>query len=194
MRKVEPLNKVKEITIQNVVASATFKQTIDLAAIVKFFPSVEYRPEVFPGLAFKLKRPKTCTLIFQSGRMVCTGAKSTSLARRAIMKVARELKKAGINITGKPEINIQNIVASVDLGEVGIDVAGLYEAGREFRGRILYEPEQFPGLMYRMKSPKVVFLVFSTGRLVCVGAKREEEVHEAVEKLAAILEESGVLL
>jgi len=193
MRKVETLNKVKEITIQNVVASATFKQTIDLAAIVRFFPSVEYQPEVFPGLAFKLKRPKTCTLIFNSGRMVCTGAKSTSLARKAIMKVARELKKAGINITGKPEIKIQNIVASVDLGGVSVDIAGLYETGREFRGSILYEPEQFPGLIYRMKSPKVVFLVFSTGRLVCVGAKREEEVYEAAEKLMATLEERGVL-
>ena len=182
-----------KITIQNVVASADFKQTFDVNAIVKAFPEIVYRPDVFPGLVFKLKKPKTCALIFHSGRMVGTGAKSERLAKRAIMKVAKELKNAGIVMLGRPEIEIRNIVASVDLGGVAIDLFGLYEAGREFRGSILYEPEQFPGLMYRMKNPKVVFLVFSTGKLVCVGAKREEDVYDATEKLVAFLEEKDVL-
>ncbi len=182
-----------KITIQNVVASADFKVTFDLNAIVKAFPDIVYRPDMFPGLVFKLKKPKTCALIFHSGRMVCTGAKSERLAKRAIMKVAKELKNAGI-VMGRPEIEITNIVASVVLGGWWIDLLGLYEAGREFRGSILYEPEQFPGLMYRMKSPKVVFLIFSTGKLVCVGARREEEVYEATEKLVAFLEEKDVLV
>lgn len=184
----------KDICIQNVVASAKFKQTFDLNAIVKAFPGVEYRPKVFPGLAFKLKKPKTCTLIFHSGRMVCTGSKSEKQARKAVMKVSRKLKEAGIvMLTGRPEIKIQNIVASIDLGGVSIDLIGLCEAGRDLRGSIMYEPEQFPGLMYRMKSPGVVFLIFSTGKLVCVGAKREEDIYEAVERLVAMLEETGTL-
>jgi len=86
----------REVCVQNVVASAAFNHTVDLDAVVKAFPHVEYRPEVFPGLAFRLKKPKTCTLIFHSGRMVCTGAKSEGEARKAIMKVARELRGAGI--------------------------------------------------------------------------------------------------
>ena len=180
-----------EICIQNVVASAAFNQTLDLDAIVKAFPHVEYRPEVFPGLAFRLKRPKTCTLIFHSGRMVCTGAKSEREARRAILKVARELKKGGIIIIGKPEIKIQNIVASGSLGGP-VDLEEMCERAR-VGGRLMYEPEQFPGAIYRMESPKVVFLIFSAGKIVCVGAKKEEEIYEAVEDLRRRLEEMGVL-
>ena len=181
----------KEIRIQNVVASAAFNQTLDLDAIVKAFPHVEYRPRVFPGLAFRLKKPKTCTLIFKTGRMVCTGAKSEREARRAILKVARELRAAGIIITGKPEIKIQNIVASGSLGGP-IDLEGLCEQAR-VGGRLMYEPEQFPGAMYRMERPKVVFLIFSAGKIVCVGAKKEEDIYEAVENLRRRLEEMEVL-
>jgi transcription initiation factor TFIID TATA-box-binding protein len=92
-----------ETRIQNVVTSAALKHSIDLDAIAKTFPHVKYQPKVSPGLAFRLKRPKTCTLIFNTGRMVCTGAKSEKDARGAIMKDAKELKAAGIIITGEPE-------------------------------------------------------------------------------------------
>jgi transcription initiation factor TFIID TATA-box-binding protein len=181
----------REVRIQNVVASASFKHGIDLDAVVKAFPHVEYRPEVFPGLAFRLKKPKTCTLIFTSGSMVCTGAKLEREARRAIMKVAKELRAAGIIIPGKPEIRITNIVASGDLGGP-VDLEELYNRAR-MGGRFMYEPEQFPGMEYRMESPRVVFLIFSTGKIVCVGAKKEEDVYEAVENLRRMLEEMGVL-
>lgn len=181
----------REVCIQNVVASATFNHLVDLDAIVKAFPHAEYRPEIFPGLAFRLKKPKTCTLIFHSGRMVCTGARSGREARKAIMKVARELRAAGIIITGKPEITIQNIVASGSLGGP-VDLEGLCERAR-VGGNIMYEPEQFPGAIYRMNSPKVVFLIFSAGKIVCVGAKREEEIYEGVENLRRRLGEMRVL-
>ena len=181
----------REIQIQNVVASASFKHGIDLDAVVKAFPHVEYRPHVFPGLPFRLKRPKTCALIFNSGRMVCTGAKSEKEARRAIMKVARELSAAGIIIIGKPEISITNIVASGSLGD-SVDLEGL--ASEPMGRSLMYEPEQFPAVIYRMEGPRVVFLIFSTGKIVCVGAKNEEDVYEAVEILRRRLEEMKVLL
>ena len=181
----------REIRIQNVVASASLKHRIDLDAIVKAFPHVKYQPKVFPGLAFRLKRPKTCTLIFSSGGMVCTGAKSEREAGKAIMKVVKELKAAGMIITGKPEVHIVNIVASgslggpVDLEELASELAG---------GGLMYEPEQFPAAIYRMESPRVVFLVFATGKIVCVGAKRHEDIYEAVENLRRRLEGMKVLV
>jgi len=181
----------KEIRIQNVVASAAFNHPVDLDAVVMAFPHVEYRPEVFPGLAFRLKRPKTCTLIFNSGRMVCTGAKSEREARRAILKVARELRKGGIIIPGKPEIKIQNIVASGSLGGP-VDLEELCERARVGES-LMYEPDQFPGLIYRMESPRVVFLIYSNGKIVCVGAKKEEEIYEATENLRRKLKEMKVL-
>jgi transcription initiation factor TFIID TATA-box-binding protein len=131
-----------------------------------------------------LKKPKTATLIFGSGKMVCTGAKSERQARKAIMRVVDELKRNGIVILGKPEIQVQNIVASVGLGGY-IDLEKLTYSLK----RTMYEPEQFPGLIYRMDDPKVVILVFTSGKLVCTGAKKETEVHRAVSKLQETLEE-----
>ena len=176
------------IKIQNVVASATLNQRVDLNAVVKSQPGVEYRPEQFPGLVFRLKRPKTATLIFNSGKMVCTGAKSEKEARRAIMTVVKELKKGGIIIISKPELKIQNIVASVSLGgKVDLEQA----VGK--LGKTMYEPEQFPGLIYRMDEPKVVILIFASGNLVCTGAKRERDVYDAVHKLHESLEKQNLI-
>ncbi|UCE95541.1 MAG: TATA-box-binding protein [Candidatus Bathyarchaeota archaeon] len=176
------------INIENVVASATLNQRVDLNAVVKGYPGVEYRPEQFPGLVFRLKRPKTATLIFNSGKMVCTGAKSEKEARRAVMRVIKELKKSGIIIISKPELKIQNIVASASLGGM-IDL----EKATYTLEKTMYEPEQFPGLIYRMKEPKVVILLFASGKLVCTGAKREQDVFEAVGKLHKELEEKELI-
>jgi transcription initiation factor TFIID TATA-box-binding protein len=181
--------KVKaQIRIENVVASATLNQRIDLKAVVKSYPGVEYRPEQFPGLVFRLKKPKTATLIFNSGKMVCTGAKSEKEARGAVMKVIEELKRSGIVIVGKPELKIQNIVASANLGGM-IDL----EQAAFTLGKTMYEPEQFPGLIYRMDDPKVVILLFASGKLVCTGAKKEEDVYTAVEKLHKRLEREELI-
>jgi transcription initiation factor TFIID TATA-box-binding protein len=176
------------INIQNVVASATLNQKIDLNSVVKSYPGVEYRPEQFPGLVFRLKKPKTATLIFSSGKMVCTGAKSEKLARRAVMTVVKELKKSGIIIIGKPDLKIQNIVSSVSLGgKVDLELAV------SKLGKTMYEPEQFPGLIYRMDEPKVVILIFASGNLVCTGAKKEQDVYDAVQRLHASLEEQDLI-
>ena len=156
--------------------------------MVKGFPGVEYRPEQFPGLVFRLKSPKTATLIFNSGKMVCTGAKSEKEARGAVMKVIKELKKGGIVIVGKPELKIQNIVASGNLsGTIDLEKAVFS------LGKTMYEPEQFPGLIYRMDDPKVVILLFASGKLVCTGAKKEEDVYTAVERLQKRLEEQELI-
>jgi len=176
------------IKIENVVASATLNQKVDLNAVVKGYPGVEYRPKQFPGLVFRLKRPKTATLIFNSGKMVCTGAKSEKESRRAVMTVVKELKKSGIVIIRKPDLKVVNIVASVNLGGM-IDL----EKAAYSLGKTMYEPEQFPGLIYRMDEPKVVILVFASGKLVCTGAKREQDVYEAVYKLHGILEEQSLI-
>ena len=176
------------INIENVVATGALHQNIDLNSIVRVFPGVEYRPEQFPGLVYRLKKPKATTLIFSSGKMVCTGAKSERQAHKAVMKVVDELNRNGIVILGKPEIQIQNIVASVGLGG-HIDL----EKATYSLKRTMYEPEQFPGLIYRMEDPKVVILIFSSGKLVCTGAKKETEVHRSIAKLQETLEEKTLM-
>jgi transcription initiation factor TFIID TATA-box-binding protein len=176
------------INIQNVVATGTLNQKVDLTAIVKAYPGVEYRPEQFPGLVFRLRRPKTATLIFSSGKMVCTGARSGKESRTAIMKVVKELKKGGIIILGKPDFKVVNIVASASLGG-NVDLEKTVVTLRH----AMYEPEQFPGLIYRMDEPKVVILIFASGNLVITGAKKEKDVYDAVHKLQGSLEEQRLI-
>jgi len=187
MPSVEPI-----INIENIVASATVKHGIELNSVVKAFPNAEYRPGRFPGLVFRLKKPKTSTLIFRSGRMICTGARSENEAKRALRKLVRVLKEGGVLIVGEPEIKIVNVVATVNLGG-SVDLLELYESERGMRGRIVYEPEQFPGLIYRMEGPRAVFLIFSSGKLVCTGARREEDVHQAVMELHRKLEQKNLI-
>jgi transcription initiation factor TFIID TATA-box-binding protein len=177
------------INIQNVVASATLNQRIDLNAIVQIFPGVEYRPDRFPGLVYRLKKPKTATLIFSTGKMVCTGAKSERQARKAVFKVVSELKRDGIVILHRPEIEVQNIVASAGLGGT-IDLEKVVYGLK----KTMYEPEQFPGLIYRMDEPKVVILIFASGKLVCTGAKKVIQVYTAVKKLQETLEAKNLIL
>ncbi|MCD6154828.1 MAG: TATA-box-binding protein [Candidatus Verstraetearchaeota archaeon] len=176
------------VRIENVVASVVLDQYIDLEAITRNIPTVDYNPDQFPGLVFRLNRPKTATLIFSSGKMVCTGAKSEKDVKRAIKKIISTLKSKGIVVVGKPKITIQNIVASANL-KAGVNL----EKAAMLLENVMYEPEQFPGLIYRMNEPKVVLLLFSSGKMVCTGAKREEEVYVAVKKINEKLREMGLL-
>lgn len=176
------------INIENVVATASLKQDFDLNSIVRSCPSAEYRPETFPGLVYRLKKTKTATLIFSSAKIICTGAKPERQAKKTVMKVADELKKKGSVIVGKPDITIQNIVASGGLGGT-IDL----EKSTYSLERGMYEPEQFPGLIYRMEDPKVVILLFTSGNIVVTGAKKEQEVHHAAAILQKTLEEKELI-
>jgi len=180
------------VKIENVVACAALKHGIDLRALVKAFPVVDYRPKRFPGLVFKLKRPRTTILIFSTGKMVCTGARSEGDAVKALRKVVKTLNEGGMIIRGKLEIVIRNIVATASLGGK-VDLLQLYESEKGMRGRISYEPEQFPGLIYRMNDPKVVILLFSSGKLVCVGARKEGDVHQAVDNFLQKLEKNNLI-
>jgi len=176
------------VKIVNVVATVTLPHKLDLEAIANAFPSVEYHHERFPGAVFRLKKPRTVMLLFGTGRMVCVGAKSENEAK----KVIKQLRKGGILMTGKPDIAVQNIVANANLGG-RIDLVGFCESGRHAGGRIIYEPEQFPAVIYRMSEPKAVILIFASGKLVCTGIRKEEEVNIAVNNVLRKLEEQGLI-
>jgi len=104
------------VSIENVVASASVDQKMDLNEITRTFPDVEYHPDQFPGLVFRIKSPKTATLIFSSGKMVCTGAKSAAMSHKAVKLVVQQLRKGGIKVKKDAVVTVQNIVASINLG------------------------------------------------------------------------------
>jgi transcription initiation factor TFIID TATA-box-binding protein len=164
---------------------------LDLQALAVSLDGADYEPEQFPGLIYRLKEPKTATLLFRSGKVVCTGAKSLDQVKLAIDKVTTQIRKAGINLDSEPKIEVQNIVASSDLGQkINLNVIAI-TLGLE---RVEYEPEQFPGLVYRLDEPKVVLLLFGSGKLVCTGARKPQDVEAAVDKITEELKAAGLLL
>ncbi|HUV24782.1 MAG TPA: TATA-box-binding protein [Methanomassiliicoccales archaeon] len=179
-----------KIKIENVVASTSLGEELDLQSIALALDGAEYEPEQFPGLIYRLKEPKTATLLFRSGKVVCTGAKSLDDVKVAISKVAKQVKDAGVKLTIEPVIEVQNIVASSDLEqEINLNAIAI-SLGLE---KVEYEPEQFPGLVYRIDVPKVVVLLFGSGKLVCTGARKPQDVEAAVAKITEELRAAGLL-
>jgi len=176
------------VDIVNVVASATIDQKLDLYKIQDKFSGVEYNPEQFPGAVFRLRNPKTATLLFSTGKMVCTGSKSEKMAKDSVKIVVQKLRKEKIRIKKDAIVTIQNIVASINLG----GKIHLEKAARTLP-RSMYEPEQFPGVIHRIVDPKTVILLFASGKLVCTGAKNEKDVFRSVNLLHNMLEEKDLM-
>jgi transcription initiation factor TFIID TATA-box-binding protein len=176
--------------VENIVASTRLADSLDLTAIAIALEGAEYEPEQFPGLIYRLKEPKTALLLFRSGKVNCTGGKSMDDVRKSIDIVIDLLDKVGIPIIKSPEIEIQNMVAVYDLGcELNLTAIAM-SLGLE---GVEYEPEQFPGLVYRFKDPKVVTLLFGSGKIVLTGAKRTEDLDLAIETLKEDLKAAGLL-
>ena len=177
------------INIENIVASTTISDELDLSKLAKKASGAEYDPNKFPGLVLHFTEPKSAALVFSSGKIVCTGARSIEQVKQAIDKICETIKKAGFKIIDEPEINIQNIVASADLKkELNLDAVAI-GIGLD---KVEYEPEQFPGLVYRSEDPRAVILLFGSGRLVCTGARKPEDISKAIENLSNELEALGV--
>jgi len=194
-RMVEPRDTIK---IVNVVGSTNIGQKINLKQVTLALEGAEYNPKEFPGLVYRTKNPKAAALLFASGkmvctgakRMVCTGAKSIDDVHKAVESVFHSLRNIGIDAMGTPEIAVQNIVASADLHS-GLNLNAIaLGLGLE---NIEYEPEQFPGLVYRLSNPKVVILLFSSGKLVITGGKKPEDVVNAVDRLVEELKSLSFL-
>jgi len=179
-----------DITVVNVVASASVGIDLDLQEISAQLDELEYDPDRFPGAICRVKEPKTAILFFRSGKIVCTGARNLENVRLVIDMMMKKLRDLGIMVDESPEITVQNIVATTDLGtDLKLNVIAI-SLGLE---KVEYEPEQFPGLVYRVESPKVVALLFSSGKVVCTGAKKIDDIQLAVNSIMDELKSAGFL-
>ncbi len=179
-----------ELKVENIVASISFAEKIDLDMMAKSVEGAEYEPEQFPGLIYRLSTPKTAMLLFRSGKGNCTGAKNLEDIQKTVDIIADILRKLGVDVYKDLKIVVQNIVAVGDLGgELNLTEVAM-ALGME---NIEYEPEQFPGMVYRVKEPKVVILIFTTGKIVCTGGRNIEDVSKAVEKLSEELNSLGLI-
>jgi len=165
-----------EIEIVNVVVSASIGTELDLQKISAALEELEYDPERFPGAIYRVKEPKTALLFFRSGKIVCTGAKSLKDVENVISEMVKRLESIGVKISKHPdELKLNAIAISLGLEKVE------------------YEPEQFPGLVYRVEDPKVVALLFGSGKVVCTGAKKVKDIERAVENIRIELESAGFI-
>ena len=179
-----------EVKVENIVASAIFAEKLDLDVISTSLEEAEYEPEQFPGLIYRLKDPKTATLLFTSGKANCTGAKNFEDVRKTIDIIAEKLKKLDIDVYKKIDFVVQNMVATADLGgELNLNEVAV-AFGLE---NVEYEPEQFPGLVYRVKEPKVVMLLFGSGKIVSTGGRNTEDISTAAKDLLKKLTSMSLL-
>jgi transcription initiation factor TFIID TATA-box-binding protein len=181
---------VDSIEIQNVVASTGIGQELDLEALAEDLPGSDFNPDNFPGLVYRTQEPKAAALIFRSGKIVCTGAKSIDDVHEALEIIFGKLRDLQIPVEETPEITVQNIVSSADLGHTLNLNALAIGLGLE---DVEYEPEQFPGLVYRMDEPDVVILLFGSGKIVITGGKQPEDAAEAVDVIVGRIDDLGLL-
>jgi len=171
-------------TLQNIVATVNLDCRLDLKTIALHARNAEYNPKRFAAVIMRIREPKTTALIFASGKMVVTGAKSEDDSKLASRKYARIIQKLGFNAKFT-DFKIQNIVGSCDI-KFPIRLEGLASKHHNFSS---YEPELFPGLIYRMIKPKIVLLIFVSGKIVLTGAKVREEIYQAFEMIYPVLQD-----
>jgi transcription initiation factor TFIID TATA-box-binding protein len=181
---------MSDIKVVNIVASTTIADYIDIEKVYAKNKKAIYDPERFPGVVYRLDDPKVAMLLFRTGKVNCTGAKNIENIQKGLSHIVKLLKKTGVKVYKNPEIVIQNMVATYDLGvELKLNTIAV-ALGLE---NIEYEPEQFPGLVFRIYDPKSVMLLFSSGKVVITGANTMENLRKAVAKLEHELHMAGML-
>lgn len=178
------------IEVQNVVGVADLGHEFDLATVAMDLEGSDYNPDQFPGLLYQVENPHATVMTFRSGKVTITGAVRVSDVQAAFDEYVATLRDISIPVTDTSEAQIVNIVADADLGEVLNLNAIAIGLGLE---RIEYEPEQFPGLVYRLEEPKVVILLFSSGKLVITGATDRQTIRTAVETVVMRLTDLSLL-
>jgi transcription initiation factor TFIID TATA-box-binding protein len=178
------------LSIENVVASTGIGQELDLESVAMDLEGADYDPEQFPGLVYRTQDPKAAALIFRSGKIVCTGANSVDGVHESLDLVFGELERLNIDIPADPEITVQNIVSSGDLGtDLNLNAIAI-GLGLE---HVEYEPEQFPGLVYRLEDHDVVSLLFGSGKVVITGGKETADAEQALATIREELDTLGLL-
>ena len=168
------------ITVENIIAYSKIADALDIEKISEKAPGFMYDPNEFTGLTIKLNAPNVAILLFPDGKAICTGAKNLDDIDFSIKEVVNKLRRIGIKIKSKTDIEIQNIIASFDLGKE-LNLSSISKALNIENTSI--EQDKFPGLVYKMDELGATLLIFSSGKIVCIGVKKLEDASKAIEIL-----------
>jgi transcription initiation factor TFIID TATA-box-binding protein len=169
---------MEDIDIENIVAITQIANKLNIKQLEEKIPELKFNPEEFEGLVLHFESPKTAALLFSSGKIVCTGAKQENEVIETMKLVIEKLKSVGVKVNENPKVKIQNIVASIDL-EKEFQLSSV--AKSLSLENVEYDPEKFPGLVYKLENPNLVLLLFSSGKVVCTGGKRLKETFDAID-------------
>ncbi|XP_055547708.1 TBP-related factor [Wyeomyia smithii] len=178
-----PQEAINSVQVRNCVATVSLGCELNLQTINFRTRNSEYNPSRFHGVVMRIRDPRCTALVFRSGKIVCTGARNEHDANLAARKFARIIQKIGYSVRFL-DFKVQNLVATVDL-RFPIRLENLNQVHGQFSS---YEPELFPGLIYRMVKPRVVLLIFVNGKIVFTGAKSEREITDSLENIYPILQ------
>jgi transcription initiation factor TFIID TATA-box-binding protein len=173
------------LKIENIVASGVIADAINLEEVSQKIENCELNTKRFPGAVFRIENPKMASLIFSSGKIVLTGLRNREDLQKGLNIVVQALKEAGMDTYEVPQVNITNIVCSYDIGKYINLNKVVMTLNLE---NIEYEPEQFPGLVYRLEEPKIVALLFSSGKIILTGGKNMEDIRRGLDVLEDRLE------
>jgi transcription initiation factor TFIID TATA-box-binding protein len=177
--------KYESLKIENIVAAGVVADSVDLVEFSKKVNNCELNKKRFPGAVYRIEDPKIASLIFSSGKIVLTGIRNNKALTDGLAIIIKSLKMAGVDTLREPKVAITNMVCSYDLGKYINLNKVVITLNVE---NIEYEPEQFPGLVYRIKDPKIVVLIFSSGKIILTGGKNLEDIRKGLDVLEQQLE------
>lgn len=160
--------------VVNLVATATIGESVSLEELAGL-PFITYNPSRYRCAYFKDETMEAKVSIFNSGKMIAVGAKSEKSAKCDLQHVITVLNELGIIEKRKPKVTVQNVVVLVTL-DSDIDL----EEMQDIIPGLVYEPEQFPGAIFRPRNSDATTLIFASGKLVLTGLKSAESVDTVV--------------
>jgi transcription initiation factor TFIID TATA-box-binding protein len=172
-----------KLKIVNLVVTFDINLKINLSKLMATSDIVQYTPDRFPAAIVKIKEPRVSFLVFSTGKIVCIGAKKFEQINDAFDKLRKILAKIGVKVKDKPKMKVSNMVVTDSINKK-FDLAKLAMK----LDNVEFEPEQFPALIHKVQEPRVSFLIFSNGRIICAGSKSIEIARKAMKKLINKLE------
>lgn len=190
-----------QVSVVNIVSSGKFDVELDLAAVAEdlrqfdFIVDVEHSRRRGNRLLIEFEDNESLGIVAPTGVYVFTGADTHDEVEEARFYLTTALSELGIISSPEPtsdeivdEFEVKNLVSTADVEyEVNLDALAI-GLGLE---NTEYEPEQFPGLVYRPSSESCTILVFSSGKVVVTGVRNKEV---AEREFASLKEEMGELL
>lgn len=172
--------------VNNIVATVELDSRLSLKLLSDHMNNCEYKPRRFSALVVRMKHPKTTALVFASGKLVITGARSVEDLEQAVRMHVRAIRKAAYPSCTIIRVTVHNMVASCNINAPLRLEALCHGLGGSVGGADL-DAEIFPGLIFRLRDPAVTMLIFVNGKIVITGAASHAVIVAAFEKMFPVL-------